>query len=282
MNSAKKILWLIVIGLLPIVLILNPVFANEEKNQVISLTPKTETVEADSSDKELLTRKNIINRALELSFREIDDLRLRLERTKTEDNESAEKLKTEFLKHLDDAEKYFKEIQGQLLEIESLEKTKILAGELKKFREDAYESKNQEIIDFVLVFQVENLIIVGQRRWHKINNDLNRLEKINIIKENQFLELITKSKKHLDSSSALINQAKKIIIYPEIKQIVENNTLDSLEKQNEENKPRLPSQLKDDPKPRQLISQALKELKLSYETFIKINQEVQKNLRSRN
>jgi len=255
--------------------------------------------EADQLAKETEARIKVVTEALNLSLTETDDLQNRLVKIQIENDEIADELKVQYLAYLKDAALYFKEVQTKLEKVDSPASVKALAAELKDYRENLYDQNIQNIINFLLVFQIDDLIATTQSRWDKITSDLQKLEKNGSIKSYQFSSLMASAKKYIKEASSLNQEAKKItIVLPEkerkgepaaapaltpaptvLENPTDNQKIEAV-KEPLEAEPKIEiKELSPTEKSRQLIETTLTKLKSSYEIFLKISRETKKLLR---
>ena len=232
--------------------------------------------EAERLARELDARKEIIQKAINLSLAEIQNLKSRLEKLTIEETQKEAYLfKAASLIYLQEVENYLIEAKTELIEINQLEGIKSLASQLKEHRETAYDSRAQNIINFLLGFQIDELIASAENRWQKIQNDLKRLERIKLIQETgEFSVLMNQAQKYINEAASLNQKARQINVgaqqqateqKEEAKNAIMPLVVDNDAERNSE--------------ARNLIESSLVNLRASYKIFIQISREVRKTLR---
>lgn len=288
-----KLMKLKILALIILIFFISPVFhqpvlaagledarlkLDQSVDQLSGIKDDEKISEAERLARETEARKQVIQKAIDLSFTEIADLKAKLEKLAVaEDQKDIDRLKTAFLAYLEEAQNYLSEAEARLAELKEPDDVKNLAAELKEYRETIYDARIQNIIDFLLNLQVNELITATEDRWQKIQNDLKRLERAKLIREGQFAALMNRAQKYINDAMSLNQRARQTIIVLQQNQLTQSTaeqepiTTESTDRILESPKPVI--------QPRELIETSLANLKSSYEIFIKISREVKKTLR---
>lgn len=214
-------------------------------DEIASLTPEEKLAKA----------KEDLTRALDLSLKKVDSLKARLNDLNFPELSREAKLKNEALKDLDSYAAYYNKAKGDLAKKDNLEEVKDLAKEIKEYRDTVYTPGMEKIVRFALVFYNEEVLGVANGRLGKIEADVKKLDKLGVIKENDFRGRLNEADKLLEEGAKLQAEAKKIILVATSTELV-----------------------KEKPTARDLIETSLNNVKTVYDIFLELNQSVKKAL----
>jgi len=224
----------------------------------------------DKLSQQVDARINVIGDVISLSIKELSGLRDKLNQLPEFDKESTEKrMQDDFLVKLDEYELRYNDYSNQLSvlkddtsDLNKLdENLKDLAKQIKDYRDDTYNADAQKISNFVLLFYADTAISTTKTRLNKIKNDISKLEGFGLISKGYFKSSIDKASKLIVSAGDSRSQASDLIIV----------SLD-------ENIPAKVNKIKLTPK--ELIENALGNVKSSYDIFLKISKDVRKTLKT--
>ena len=243
---------------------------NESVDALLEIKDDSALSEAERGLKEIDARKKVIVEAVRLSVAEINGLKENLSKNKPA--EAKLKLKAaSFFSYLDEAAAYFESAGIKAGGLTDLEKIKTLAGELKDYRENNYNPRLQKIVDFFLWLQIDNLISAAETRWQKINLEIKKFEKYELIDPGAFSADMENAQKYLAGAKEISREAGKMIIETNLDEL--NPPLsdaDAIEK--------LSAEPAIKPSVRELLGNSLKNLRSSYEIFVKISRDAIKIL----
>jgi len=246
---------------------------DQSVNQLLDIKENKDINENEQLVKEIEMRKEIIQKALNLSFAEIENIRNKFEKLViAKDQVDANRFKNIFLTYLLEAEDYLIKTKRKLEPLNQLDDIKNIAAELKEYREDIYNKQIQNGANFLFNLQLDGLIVDAQNRWQKLQNNLKRLERAKFIRENQFASLINRAHKHINDAAGLNQTSRRLII-----DFLQNR--ESVELKETSSVDTLSPEITTDLQPRELMENALSNLKSGYEIFIRISSEVKKILR---
>lgn len=220
-----------------------------------------------SEEEDIAYRKKIILSAINLSFKEISSLEEKLKGLSLEEKSDSFVIRTKMLDFLKSADAYYKEAEKNLDGSKvSLEKIKDLAKSIKEYRDGSYDPEVLKMLDFVVIFQTERLIGNTNDRWDKIDSDIKKLDKANLIDAADFAKDMNSAKEGINSAKTLVSKAKTIFIEA-------NKPKEAASVKNEE------KIAEDSPTPKELCETALVNLKSSYDYFVKTSSGVKKSLK---
>jgi hypothetical protein len=243
---------------------------NESVDALLEIKDDSALSETERGLKEIDARKKVIVEAVRLSVAEINGLKENLSKNKPAEAEL--KLKAaSFFSYLDEAAAYFESAGIKAGELTDLEEIKALANELKDYRENNYNPRLQKIVDFFLWLQIDNLISAAETRWQKINLEIKKFEKYELIDPGVFSADMENAQKYLAGAKEISQEAGKMIIETNLDEL--NPPLsdaDAIEK--------LSAEPAIKPSARELLGNSLKNLRSSYEIFVKISRDAIKIL----
>ncbi|MFA4999228.1 MAG: hypothetical protein WC519_00635 [Parcubacteria group bacterium] len=246
---------------------------NTSTNQLIEAKDGAD-INVLSAEEELSYRRKVVSDALTLSYKEIESAREKLDATSLDEKSDSGKIRSAILLWLEEEEKYFKGAEDELTsESLDLEGIKDLARDIKAHRDDNYNKKLADALDFIFALEASRLTDTATDRWNKIDTDLKKLEKAGLIKKDLFSADMTEAKKMIDGARALIEKAlsSSVKIYlpapeEENQEVTENNNEIVIEEE-------------EIPSARDLFEAAIVNLKSAYGEFVKISTAVKKLLR---
>jgi len=221
-----------------------------------------------SPEEDLAFRKKVVNNALILSLKEIEDMRAKFDTLKFSDKSTELSLKKQYVADLGEFEAYYRDLQGKLDKENDVEKIKDAAREAKIYREETYSPVISKALEFILTFQTDKLVSSADIRYGKIENDIKKLERANFIEPGFFGHQMSESKKLISDARNLVDRSKMIVTGAETEDKSEDKNTDDTEiKKNIT------------PTPRELCEAALVNLKSGYSIFVDISGSVKKILK---
>ena len=160
------------------------------------------------SDSALIKRQAIAS-ALDLSVKQITDLKTKLNSLKFTKKSKEIEARKSIISSLDESAGYYSEAKKQLAGKKTADDLRELAKSLRDYREKSYLPVSDKASGFLLVFQTSKLVDTVNSRYSKVDSDLNDLENAGIIEQDQFAEEMTSTKKHIDDALGFLEKAKK-------------------------------------------------------------------------
>lgn len=227
---------------------------------------------------DLETRIKILKNVSEIAESEIDSLKNKLDKIEAENN--WKKIKESAVKNLDQFKNYYVDFKNKLDPKKiSSEDVKILAKELKDWREKNYSPELKEIINMILVFETENLLKISKIRLDKISGDIKKMDRQNIIKTDSLKNYFGQAEKRYKNSVKLWEDSKNLFLKSKIESISpkkEDNLEKEAVKKDLDEKEKIQPEIQDSA--RDLLRESLKEIKAVYDIFFQMNEEMKKYL----
>lgn len=227
----------------------------------MAVSPSSTVVSVDSGaslapEEKLAKAKEDLAKALDLSLKKVDGLRSRLNELNFPESSREEELKNEALRNLDAYTGYYNEAKENLEKKDSLEEVKDMAKDVKEHRDAIYTPGVEEIVRFILVFYNEEVLGTANDRLSKIETDVKKLDKLGVIKEDDFRGKLDEADKLLQEAADLQGKAKEIILSATSADLVK----------------------KEKPSAKDMIEDSLNNVKTVYDIFLELNQIVKKSL----
>jgi hypothetical protein len=233
-------------------------------NQLITAKDEATAEKTLSPEEDLAFRKKVVNDALILSFKEIEDIKGKLDSLNFEEKSDENKVRGQFFIDLGEFETTYRDLQGRLDKETDVEKIKDIARYAKEYREKAYGPIITEIVDFILAFQTDKLVAGAGIRFGKIETDIKKLERASFIEIGYFNRQMEEAGKLISNAKELVNKAKAMVMENDIDQEEEK---EEVKEEEEEIVP---------PTPRELCEAALIDLRSGYGIFVDISNSVKK------
>ena len=167
----------------------------ESLEQLVSIKSSSQLPSEEKQIVEIEARKTAFNRVLDLDTEELGGLRKKLEKLT-----NAERLK--HLNTIEEYRSYYEIIRGQInKEINLVELVEIATG-FKKWRETIYNKELTKIVNFILIFQNQEVIKIAENRLNRITRDFK------FIKSHLMPNQWGLAEKLVDDAGKLINEAK--------------------------------------------------------------------------
>lgn len=206
-------------------------------------------------EEKLAKAKEDLLRALDLSLKKVESLKSRLNELNFPEDSREQALKNKALGDLDAYAEYYLKAKEDLDKKGSLDEIKDLAKEIKEYRDTTYIPGVEKTIRFILVFYNEEVLGVANDRFGKIGADIKKLDKLGVVREDDFREKLDEVSDFLKEAADLQGEAKKIILA----------TSTDPEKSKE-------------PSAKDMIEKSLNNVKAVYGIFLELNQSVKKAL----
>ena len=246
--------------------------------------------DADKAEKGVEARKNIISDAILLSLAEIESIRVDFSKIAKLDDKSIENgLLSKFKAELDVYTSYYEERSGNLEKVTTVDEAKAFAKEIIDYRTNIYNPSIEKMAEFILLFYTEETIDTTKTRMTKMLVDINKLEKLNIIKLTLISPKIDKASELLETATNKYLAARELIITAgkaeitdtlpetapqiEIDAKIESEGLTELET---ETGIEIPMETK--PTAKELIESSLNDIKSTYDIFIQISKDIRRSL----
>ncbi len=226
------------------------------------------------SDSALIKRQAIAS-ALDLSVKQITDLKTKLNSLKFTKKSKEIEARKSIISSLDESAGYYSEAKKQLAGKKTADDLRELAKSLRDYREKSYLPVSDKASGFLLVFQTSKLVDTVNSRYSKVDSDLNDLENAGIIEQDQFAEEMTSTKKHIDDALGFLEKAKKTLLEP-TPDAADANTEDSALIAPADNTVADGKDISVSPTPREMAEAAITNLKYSYDSLIKISASAKK------
>ncbi|MBI5401311.1 hypothetical protein HZB05_00565 [Candidatus Wolfebacteria bacterium] len=224
---------------------------------------------------DLDARKNILNKIIDTAQSEINGLKEKL--NDFDLNEDWQKIRNEFLNNLSDLQSYYQTLEEKISGEITIEDVKIMAKELKNWREKNYTFELKKITNMILIFETENILKIAGGRMDKISADVKKLAKQNIIKTDVLKIYLSQAEKHLENAEGYKKDAKDLYFKTmnNIFGITEQQEATSTEKETIIKKEDV-KEIQDSI--RNLIKESITELRATYDIFFKMNDKIKKYL----
>mgnify|MGYP001564361056 CR=1 FL=1 len=223
---------------------------------------------SDFSELDIESRKQILINVLEFSKNEVSSLKDGLLNLKL-DNDTWQQIRDEFLNKLSSFSDYYQGAEDKINSTSSpltIDDVKSLASALKDWRENTYSPELDKIINMLLIFGTDNLLKTTQSRFDKISSDVKKLDKQHFVKTDALKNYLSQADKHLKNMKRSIDGAKKIflksIINSDAKNTSDKDVVKSADIKTQENS---------QDTIRKMAKDSLKELKITYEIFFSMN-----------
>lgn len=256
---------------------------NEIVDDLINLKDDDNLSKEEKNSQEISVRKEALEKIIDLSLAEIQDLRQKLEALELADK-SQKETKSSFLESLKNFEEYYNGLRAELDKDQTIDSLKDLAKELKSWRAKEYIAKTQFILSFTLIHNEKLVLKIADERLDKINSDIKKLENAKMIKKNSFNSEFASAMKSLAAAHLLNSNAEKIFSKSLEEIILASSTASSsaVSIDGSEATTTIATSTKKSLSPeieiKQLIEKSLKEIKNAYNNFLSISKAVKKKL----
>lgn len=221
-----------------------------------------------SAEDELSYRKKIVSSAIDLSTKEIEGTKTKLiAYNLTKDEKDLDKLRTQSIESLNILLINYQDFSDKLDAVIDINGLKDIAQSLKNYRESTHNPALAQAIDLSLLLQSRQLSVSAENRWDKIDSDIKKLDRANLIQGKLFIKMMTEAKSHINNAEKLTDKTRELMTAP-VKEVT-TEEIKPLTSDKEEIKPKTA---------RELSESALTELKSSYDIFIKISNSIKKSL----
>lgn len=226
----------------------------------LATSPSSTLLTADTNvnltpEEKLAKAKDDLAKALDLSLKKVSSLKTRLNELNFPELSQEAEMKNEALGDLDAYAEYYNKTKGELEMADDLDEVKALAKDVKEYRDLTYTPGVEKVVRFVLVFYNEDVLGVANERLGKIEADVKKLDKLGVIKEEDFRGKLGEARNLLDEAAKLQGEAKRIIINA--------SSTDTL---------------KEKTSARDMLEKSLNNVKTVYDIFLELNQSVKKVL----
>lgn len=191
-----------------------------------------------------------------------------------------------FIDTLATSSEHYAKIETQLdNENISLDEIKMIAKDLKDWRESTYTSQLKEAGNLILVFQVENVRSIIEARDTKISNDLKKLDRQGLVNTDTLKKYLSQAEKSIDNARNLNDKAKDLYYTVSVLPLQPKNAVKPSEADASQaardaviadtTTQKGPEKDAQD-EVRDLSTNSLKELKTAYELFFRMNDRIRK------
>lgn len=239
---------------------------SESQDELASVKDDLTLSPEEKLAREIAARKKIVAEALALSLKEVESLKnglLKLPRFEEGTREYF--LTTEFLIKIVEYSDYYADKATALKNAANLkiDEVKSMAKDIITYRDTVYNPDLKKIVDFILVFYNQDAIATTNSRLEKINADIRKLEKLNLLKADLFKANLEKSAELIREALSLQAQAKALILaVPD-----EKTSGEAIAEPADETKK---------PGANELITASLGKVKATYEVFLQISRDIKK------
>jgi hypothetical protein len=174
-----------------------------------------ELVIADDVSPEVRFAKklDLTSTALDRAIEKVNDMRAGLEKVKLDEETPQSDLRNQFLTQTEEYLNFYKERSNSLSSITTLEEVNSLIDEIIDYREGTYVPGAKNILEYILVFSyTPSVIETAQERFNKINNDLNKLKELELVKIDEFTQSMEETQLTLSQAQELKDMAQVALI----------------------------------------------------------------------
>ena len=251
---------------------------NESVNQLIEARD-SDSANNLSEQNNITNRKKVISDVLTLSRQEIESVRARLNATRIDRESQLWTVRKIILQWLDSEEKYFKEIEGRLNNELSLNEVKDLAREIQNHRNEKYNANLANALDFIFALRTLRLTDIASNRWDRISSDLQRIERAGLIRVNLFAPEMSEARAMIDKARSLVEKSLVQIKNIYLPTPEEKPTPIVTEVSNDDTTDTTIEDKQITPTVRKLCEEAIDNLKIGYDAFVRISVTVRRLLR---
>ncbi len=280
MNNIIKI---IIITVVAIALIMPNILVQSAPVPVRTDTIIQASNNADVSEDNIANRRRTVAGAIGLSLQEISAARTRLVAADIDEKSNLWTIRKNLLEWLASEENYFQKAERELnAEDITLEGVKNIAKNIKAHRDDSYNKNLANALDFILALEVSRFTNIADDRWHRINTDIQRIERAGLIRRNFFAAEMAKARMMIDGAKTLSQRALVLSenIYILQTQEEQNQNIENVKPAEE--KPTSSEQeiVKEEALSiRELCEAAIVNIRLGYGEFVKISSAVRRIMR---
>ena len=253
--------------------------AREAVTENVTEAARAEATRAPEAER-FATKRAALESILSLSKLEAEELQAKLTALLLNNEiEKVQALRTKFAAALDSYLAYLKNADDTLATTPELTAIENIAGDLQEWKETIYNPEMQKILDFTLAFQNRQMLLVGDARLTRVATEIKRA-KLSREKAVAAKLLLNAASNHLKTAHALNEDAITAVrayLAPN-----ENRNTDAIQEdallptpettplttpsvENDKNSLILPA-----PTPRELVTNSVKEIRATYENFLKI------------
>jgi len=172
-----------------------------EVKNATDLTPEAK------KEEELAAKKDALLKVIALSQAETEELTLKIEEF-GEIPEEFLPLMGFLTAELQKATTYFEELSKKTNDATDLNSIQLIASELKNWREAYYDPQIKPILEFILVFQNQEILKIADERFEKISQNLS---KVKLLQSGTAELLLNESKNALEEADVYFKEALTIL-----------------------------------------------------------------------
>ncbi|MDP2629437.1 MAG: hypothetical protein Q8P45_01910 [Candidatus Harrisonbacteria bacterium] len=205
-----------------------------QSNQLQSANDELQkTIESSSAETQAETRKTLVEKVLEVTKLEIEELEKSVKELVISDKESLA-LQSSYQAYLEEAKE---ELASFSVRFENEEDLSTLAEEIKEWRFSYYDPANQQIFAFLLLPRLDRSVTVAALRAEKIAADLRRLQnrfdsttnaQLNFLLKEALAEIAQAQEKQVKAKEILIEQSQALLRVdePSEEEIIDLNVIE--------------------------------------------------------
>lgn len=239
--------------------------------------------DTDVSEDNIANRRRTVAGAIGLSLQEISAARTRLVAADINEKSNLWTIRKNILEWLASEESYFQKAESELsADNITLEDIKNIAKNIKTHRDDSYNKNLANALDFILALEVSRFTGIADDRWHRINTDIQRIERAGLIRRNFFAAEMAKARIMIDGAKTLSQRALVLSenIYISQTQEEQNQNIENIKPAEEKATPSEQEIVKEEAlNIRELCEAAIVNIRLGYGEFVKISSAVRRIMR---
>jgi len=227
-----------------------------------------------SEEERFVKAEDGIMLALTLAIEKVAELTLTLEEREFDEDSRENELKSSFLKSLDEYGLYYSAKLEETQTLTTLEDTQTLAQEVKDYRDTTYSPEVEGIVQFILVFYIEDVTNIASERLEKISGDIETLESLGLIERDKFKDQLSEASSLLEEANSLREKARDMILdtpVGEDEAIVEEATEAPTATGTEILTNAEESDVDEESMPANTVGKSLNNVKVVYEIFLEIS-----------
>lgn len=153
------------------------------------------------------SRKGALVKIFELTLREEQDLKKKLNDLKDLAPEQLE-MRDKLIVAIAENQNAYQELRARLERMNDEKELKELALDFKNWRSAVYNSKVENITDFILLVQQKNVLSTSRNRLMNINLEIKALDESGAIKKQLLDRLLSRASSNLETAEKIYKQAE--------------------------------------------------------------------------
>ena len=255
----------------------------------------SELVVADdvSPEARLAKKINLTKTALDKAIEKVNETLTKLNELSLEEESPESQLRVNFVSQTNEHLSFYQEKVNTLSSMTTLEEINNLIDQIITYREETYAPQAKDIFEYILVISyTPSVIETANTRLQTTNEDVEKLEKLELVIEGQFQEATNQAQTLLSQAQMFSDQAKEALLEKHLTPLVEVPTVEPEETstttpQVEEQATSTPQmneetdqleQVEEPTKPRELAEASLNTIKELYDLFLETGKNIEQAL----